>query len=84
MNDTSPEVRRLYHEMLMRKSPEERLRMGFSMNRFVRRIVLSSIGDRDDWREQLFLRYYKNDFTPQERERILASIRSAAHRSGRG
>ena len=75
MKDTTPEVEALYHKMLMEKSAEERMMMGFSMCAFARQIVLSSIGDRPDWREQLFLRYYKDDFTPEQREKILADLR---------
>jgi hypothetical protein len=76
IGDTPPQVQRLYQEMLMRKSPAERMQMAFDMAAFVKQIVLSSIGDRDDWREQLFLRYYKDDFTPEQREQILARLRA--------
>jgi len=75
VNDTSPEMERLYREMIMRKSPSERLHMVFDMGAFVKRLVRASIGDREDWREQLFLRYYKDDFTPEQRDRILAALR---------
>jgi hypothetical protein len=75
VTDTPPHVQRLYHDLLMSRSPQERFMMGASMRAAAREIVLASIGERDDWREQLFLRYYKRDFTPQQREKILARLR---------
>lgn len=80
MNDTSPEVASLFNELMMKKTGEERLRMGFSMFEMARKQVFASIlnqnpnADPKEIRKQLFLRFYGNDFTPEECEKILAQL----------
>lgn len=54
--------------------------MGFSMFEMARKQVLASIlnqnpnADPKEIRKQIFLRFYGEDFTPEEREKILARI----------
>ena len=43
MRDTSPEMERQFVEMMMRRSGQERLKMGFSMFNMARRQVVASI-----------------------------------------
>ncbi len=43
MNDTPPEVERLYHQMLMARSNEERFMMGIGMFETARKFVLASL-----------------------------------------
>ena len=43
MNDTSPEVLKKMREMMMSKTGEEKLLMGFSMFSFARQIAKASI-----------------------------------------
>lgn len=80
MNDTSPEVESLFNELMMKKTGQERMRMGFSMFEMARKQVLASIihqnpkADSKEIRKQLFLRFYGDDFTPEEREKILARM----------
>jgi hypothetical protein len=80
MSDTSPEVARRYHEMLMRRSGEERMTMGFSMYAAARALVVASILAREPdasparLRQAIFLRFYGADFDPATRERIVQSI----------
>lgn len=80
MNDTSPEVESLFNELMMKKTGQERMQMGFSMFEMARKQVLASIinqnpnVDSREIRKQLFLRFYGDDFTPEEREKILAQI----------
>lgn len=80
MNDTSPEVESFFNELMMKKTGEERLRMGFSMFDMARKQVLASIlnqnpnADSKEIRKQLFLRFYGQDFTPEECEKILSQI----------
>jgi hypothetical protein len=80
MKDTTPEIESLFNQMMMSKSGQERLKMGFSMFEMARKQVLASIlhqnpnADSKEIRKQLFLRFYGEDFTPEEREKILAQI----------
>jgi len=78
MTDTPPEVERRYHALLMALPAERRLRMAASMSTTARTLVLASALTRDpgaseaELRQALFLRFYGDDFTPRDRERILA------------
>lgn len=78
MTDTPPEVERLYRQMLMARSDAERLRMGFEMLQFARALATAGLPEEHPVavREQLFLRFYATDFSPQERARVQAAIRS--------
>lgn len=77
MNDTSSLVESHFLEMMMNKSGEERLKMGFSMFDMARRQVIASIkrdnpnADRKDMRKEIFLRFYGQDFSPEDHEKIL-------------
>jgi hypothetical protein len=71
MKDTSKQIEKIYNEMLMRKTPEERVKMCFSMLNFARRIVLSTIEDKKNWRKEMFLRFYGDEFTPEQKGKIL-------------
>jgi hypothetical protein len=77
MSDTHPSVESRFHEMIMSRSPEERLRMGCSMFDTAKEIVRSSIRERNpnlserEMRKEIFLRFYGNDFSPQQKEKIL-------------
>ena len=67
----------LYRRIMAEKTGEERMIMGFSMLNFARRIVLSSISKDVSTRErrrQLFLRFYRNDFSREEQDRILKHL----------
>jgi hypothetical protein len=85
MKDTSPEMESYFNELMMKKSGQERLKMGFSMFDMARRQVLASIindnpnADPSEIRREIFLRFYGQDFPPAEQERILAQIRSTPH-----
>jgi hypothetical protein len=80
VNDTAPEVARRYHEMLMRRSGEERLMMGLSMYAAARALVVASILAREPGasparlRQALFLRFYGDDFDPETRDRIVRAL----------
>ncbi len=80
MNDTSPEVASLFKRLMMSKTGQERLKMGFSMFEMARKQVLASIvnqnpnADPREIRQKLFLRFYGKDFTPEECQKILAQI----------
>jgi hypothetical protein len=66
--------------MLLRRSPEERLKMGCSMDATARVLVRASVLAQDPQasptavRRALFLRFYGHEFDVVERERILARL----------
>lgn len=80
MGDTSPEIEDRFFEMIMKVSGQERMNMGFSMFNMARLQVIASINmdkpraNLDEIRREIFLRFYGNDFCPQEQERILISL----------
>ncbi len=77
MKDTTPEIESRFMDMMMSKSGEERLKMGFSMFETARRQAIASIrGERPDiddkeLRRQVFLRFYGQEFDENDREKIL-------------
>jgi len=81
MTDTPESVRRMHREMLMRRSGEERLRMGSSMFETAMGLVRASLGDREgnadsgEFRARLFLRVYGRDFDEQTALRIAEYLR---------
>ena len=88
MNDTPKSVERRYRALLLERSGEERLLMGFRMFDTARALARASLGDpegRDssvEMRVALFLRTYGSDFTPEARERIVARLRVAEPHKG--
>ena len=82
MNDTDPVTEAKYIEMIMKKSWEDRLMMGFSLCDMARRQAVASI-KRDnpnaginDVKKALFLLYYGQDFSLEEQEKILDRLLS--------
>ena len=63
MNDTTSAVQRRFERMLMKKTPEERLRMGCSMFTTAREIAKSSIRAQfphlssTQMKQKIFLRF---------------------------
>lgn len=80
MKDTSPEIERMYREMLLQRSGEERLKMGCSMHATARALVMASVLEKDPQaspatlRRTLFLRFYGHEFDPETREKILRAL----------
>lgn len=80
MNDTSPEVEFRFHTMMMKKSGEDRLKMGFTMFGMARRQVIASISmnkpdaDIQEIRKEIFIRFYGQDFSLKEQKKILMHI----------
>ncbi len=71
MNDTSPEIEKLYREMLMKRSGEERFLMGCSMFETARTMVLASLPSHlseDERRRQLCIRLYGRDLLSLDSE----------------
>lgn len=80
VKDTSPDMEAEYRAMLLSRPGAERLAMASSMFDSVREMAERSIInafphiDRRELRRRLFYRIYRDDFPPEEAERILGSI----------
>jgi len=63
-SDTNPKVEKLYRELLLSKSNEERLIMGCSMFNTAKKIVKASILNEnpeiteDNLKKEIFIRFY--------------------------
>lgn len=81
MNDTSLEMERRYHVLLMQRSGEERLKMGCEMFDAAKAIVRSSILNENpgltasELKERIFLRFYGLDFSESQKRRIIAGLK---------
>lgn len=77
MKDTTSEMESKFLDMMMSKSGEDRLRMGFSMFETARRQIITAIReerpdiDERELRKRVFLRFYGHEFNEVEREKIL-------------
>lgn len=78
MDDTSPEIKRLLAERYAARSGAERLLMGCEMYNSSRTLVLASLPTSLTLKERraaFFLRFYGNDFPPDQLKKILAWIK---------
>lgn len=80
MNDTSPAFEKKFRRMLLKRSGEERLKMGCSMHTTSQALVKASISQKDPVavKQALFLRFYGHEFGPKARQRIIRALRKAA------
>ena len=85
MNDTPAAFEEKFRRMLLKRSGEERLKMGCSMHATARALVKASIPEKDPIavNRALFLRFYGDDFEPKQRKKILLALREAAENSGK-
>jgi DNA replication protein DnaD len=80
MNDTPNHIRQLQTDITMQKSPAERFKDGLEMIDYGRFIVENSIRNQKPTiteRElvvEVFKRYYANEFSPVELEKITAFL----------
>ena len=80
MKDTSDAMEQKYRDMLLKRSGEERLRMGCSMHAMAQALVRASVLQADPsaspatLRKILFLRFYGRDFDSARRKRILRAL----------
>lgn len=80
MTDTDLLIESRFLEMVMKKSGQERLKMGFSMFDMARKQVVASIkmdnpqSSKSDIKRELFLRFYGQDFSPEEQKKILSQL----------
>jgi hypothetical protein len=80
MDSESPQLEKLYVEMLMSLSPGERLMMACRMYDTAKTLVIAGIRMRmpnaseAQVRAQFFLRMHGTDFTPEELAKIMRAI----------
>jgi len=77
VKDTSFEIQKKIDEIYKNKSGEEKLLIALSMFETARELVISSLPNNlsdKELRKELFLRFYGNDFTVNEKEKILSSF----------
>ena len=80
MSDTPTQIQQRYKEMLMSRTPTERLRMVSRMYDSGRKLVISGIQNgrqplnASQLRGQLFLRMYGNDFSAADIKKIINKI----------
>jgi len=80
MNDTPAKIAKRFRQLLMRRSGQERLKMGCSMHAASKALVRAALlranpkASPATLRRQLFLRFYGQDFEPAARKRILAAL----------
>jgi hypothetical protein len=75
MNDTTPEIENKLNQIYLSKSGEEKLLIALQMFETAKKIVISSMPKNlsdSDFRRELFLRFYGDDFSKKERENILS------------
>ena len=78
MDDTAPEIRNEMRKRMMSLAGAERLEMGSRMFDASRQVVLSSFPENLndlEIREQLFLRFYKDEFSDIERRSIIEHLK---------
>jgi hypothetical protein len=80
MGDTSMDIEKRYRDMIMAKTPEERLRMASRMFDSARKLVIAGILrerpnlSESQLRARLFLRMYERDFSAVEIQNIIRKI----------
>ena len=77
MNDTPENIDEVYRKMLMKLTGEKRILMSLSMFDLAAELMISRIKamyTAKDFKKQIFMRMYDNDFTQAEKEKILLSI----------
>ena len=81
MKDTSKEFEVIFRNMIMRRSPEERLLMGSSMFDTAKQIVKSSIMEQypkilpKEMKEKIFLRFYGTEFNEIDKKKIMSTLK---------
>ena len=80
MLDTHPDIAVRFRNMMMRKSGEQRLRMGCSMYDAAKQIVRSAVYESHpeatdaEMKREIFLRFYGHEFSAADREKFVAAL----------
>lgn len=81
MKDTHPEIEERFFKMIMEKSGEERLKMGFEMNVMARRLATASIlqntpqFSEEDVKLAIFDRFYGSDLPSEVKQKVIEKIK---------
>ncbi|OGW27307.1 MAG: hypothetical protein A2X59_02700 [Nitrospirae bacterium GWC2_42_7] len=81
MKDTHPSIEDKFIKMIMKKSGEERIKMGCDMNETARRLVIASVFQKDrssseeDIRIAILDRFYGNEVSPETKKEFIRKIR---------
>lgn len=84
MRDTTHEMTVKQREMIQLKSPLERLIMGSSMYETSKRLITRAIVENNptiskaEFRKEFFLRFYGNDFSARDLEKILSYLEQSS------
>jgi hypothetical protein len=90
MKDTPPVIERKFRQMLMKRSGEERLKMGCSMHATAQALAKASISQQHpgarpaELKRLLFLHFYSADFEPKERNRIASALAERGRANSEG
>lgn len=82
MLDTHPDIAVRFRNMMMRKTGEQRLRMGCSMFDTAKQIVRSAIHNQHpgitagQMRKEIFIRFYGHDSSRADRDKFLSTLAS--------
>ena len=80
MTDTNPAIRSKFIQLIMAKSPEEKVLMGCSMFDAAKQIVKDSMrknipkGAPQYTKQEIFLRFYAMDFEESVKRKILDNL----------
>lgn len=73
-NDTSIDMEKKYDDMIMNKRPEERIRDSLMMLELAKKMIIASINQNQNVRQELFLRLYGDDFDEANKKKILEHL----------
>jgi len=80
MRDTTSDITTKMCEMIQKKTPLERLKMGISMYETSKYLITQAILKNNpniskaEFKREFFLKFYGNDFIPSDREKILSHL----------
>jgi uncharacterized protein (DUF362 family) len=80
MNDTHPKIAQLVCQMIQQKTPEEHLMMSSSMHATSKSLIINALIRNKpnislaNLRQELFLKFYGDDFPPEQRKKILKHL----------
>lgn len=83
ITDTTPEAKAMHHELLMKRSGQERVRMACDMFQAARRLILAALppeiaSNVSERRVALLLRTYEGDLDDSLLARVISDLRSHA------
>jgi hypothetical protein len=81
MRDTDPSIEEIFIKMIMKKSGEERIKMGCDMNETAKRLVIASVVQKssslseEDIKIAVLDRFYGNEISPEMKKKFIRKIR---------